>query len=122
MRLVSDPQAPPGVLVYEIQEITDDENLYRLLQIRSVLDEARKDNSKLVIDFTKITFYSSALFGILATIYRLSCESHGKTVACCMNRYGVEAMKVLRLEQLIPNFETREAAYGFFLEEDHAVS
>jgi anti-sigma B factor antagonist len=98
-----------------IVTFTDDkileENDIKSLQesIMSVIESA-PDGIKLILDFSKVRFLSSAVLGLLIRISKRIYENEGKLMLCNINPKIYEVFKITRLTKVFDIYKDIESA------------
>lgn len=78
------------------------EGLWQAIQERSA--------KQVLLEMDEIDFFSSALMGELVRLHKRIAVAGGRLRACGLRSHPREAMHMLRLDELLPIYESRETA------------
>ena len=98
-----------GVVNFLTSQVLDELNVQQLGQELNDLVE-KQYMVRMVINFTKIKFLSSAVLGKLISLNKKIQGQKGRLAFCCINPDIIEVFKITRLDKLIPIFEGEEDA------------
>lgn len=98
-----------GVVSFLTSQVLDEMNVQ---QLGKELDELveKQYMIKMVIDFSKIKFLSSAVLGKLISLNKKITAQKGRLAFCNINPEIMQVFKITRLDKLIPICEDEEAA------------
>lgn len=117
------PQAQPkrGALVManQIGEVTvvnflttqvlDEMNVHQLgEELNNLVDKEGK--TKLVLNFAKVKYLSSAVLGKLISLNKKVTGLKGRIGLCCINPEIMKVFKITQLDKMIPIFESEDDA------------
>ena len=72
--------------------------------------ESAPDGIKLILDFSKVRFLSSAVLGLLIRISKRIYENEGKLMLCNINPKIYEVFKITRLTKVFDIYKDIESA------------
>jgi len=102
-------QGEIGVVRFMTSQVLDEMNVQQLGQ--ELVDLVEKQYVvKMVINFEKIKFLSSAVLGKLIMLNKKVAAQKGRLGFCCINDNIMQVFKITRLDKLIPIFGTEEEA------------
>ncbi len=98
-----------GVVSFLTSQVLDEMNVQ---QLGKELDELveKQYMIKMVIDFSKIKFLSSAVLGKLISLNKKITAQKGRLAFCNINPEIMQVFKITRLDKLIPICDDEEAA------------
>ncbi len=98
-----------GVVSFLTSQVLDELNVQQLGQELTDLVEKRY-MTKMVINFTKIRFLSSAVLGKLISLNKKINSEKGRLAFCCINADIMQVFKITRLDKLIAIYENEDDA------------
>jgi anti-sigma B factor antagonist len=98
-----------GVVNFLTSQVLDELNVQQLGQELSELVE-KEYMTKMVINFGKIKFLSSAVLGKLISLNKKITAQKGRLAFCEINADIRQVFKITRLDKLIPIYDTEEEA------------
>jgi anti-sigma B factor antagonist len=101
--------ADVGVVNFLTSQVLDELNVQQLGQ--ELNDLVDKDYMiKMVINFSKIKFLSSAVLGKLISLNKKVAAQKGRLAFCNINADIMQVFKITRLDKLIPIYEDEDEA------------
>jgi anti-sigma B factor antagonist len=98
-----------GVVNFLTSQVLDELNVQQLGQ--ELNDLVDKDYVvKMVINFSKIKFLSSAVLGKLISLNKKIAAQKGRLAFCSINADIMQVFKITRLDKLIPIYEDEDEA------------
>ena len=98
-----------GVVNFSTSQVLDELNVQQLG--KELLDLVEKQYVvKMVINFEKIKFLSSAVLGKLISLNKRIAKEKGRLAFCCINADIIQVFKITRLDKLIPIFASEAEA------------
>lgn len=98
------------------EKILEEEDINLLeASIMPLIDEQGAIN--LVIDFSNVTFFSSAVLGLLIRISKKTYEAGGKLRLCEINPKILEIFQITRLDKVFDIYTSRKMALHNFVKE-----
>ena len=98
-----------GVVNFLTSQVLDELNVQQLGQeLNDLID--KQYMIKMVINFSKIKFLSSAVLGKLIALNKKIAEQKGRLAFCNINKDIMEVFKITRLDKLIPIYEDEDDA------------
>ena len=97
------------VVSFMISQVLDEMNVQQLGQELEGLLESEYAN-KMVINFGKIRYLSSAVLGKLISLHKKIAEMKGRLAFCDINSDIMQVFKITRLDKLIPICDDEEEA------------
>jgi len=98
-----------GVINFLTSQVLDEMNVQQLGQELTDLIE-KEYMTKMVIDFSKIKFLSSAVLGKLISLNKKIAAQKGCLAFCGINKDIMQVFKITRLDKLIPIYDDEEEA------------
>lgn len=80
---------------------------------RTLEDLLTKEHVTIVIDLSNVAYVDSAIWGLLAQAAKRARQAQGELSLCAMGGQVLSAFKLIRLDQIIPVYPTRQEALGF---------
>ncbi len=117
--IMMERQGDIGIVRFETSQVLDELNVQQLGQELSQLVE-QQYVVKMVINFERIKFLSSAVLGKLISLNKKIASEKGRLAFCCINADIMQVFKITRLDKLIPIFGNETEAVsnierpGFF--------
>ena len=100
-----------GIVRFEISQVLDELNVQQLGdEFRDLVE--KNYLVKIVINFERVKFLSSAVLGKLISLYKRLGKEKGRLALCCINKDVRQVFKITRLDKIIPIFDTEEEAVG----------
>jgi len=98
-----------GVVHFLTSQVLDEMNVQ---QLGKELDDliSKEHMIKMVINFSKIKFLSSAVLGKLISLNKKILAEKGRLAFCGINSDIMQVFKITRLDKLIPIFEDEDEA------------
>jgi anti-sigma B factor antagonist len=98
-----------GIVRFETSQVLDEMNVQQLGdELRDVVE--KEYLVKLVINFERIKFLSSAVLGKLISLHKRILIEKGRLALCHINKDIRQVFKITRLDRIIPIFDTEEEA------------
>jgi len=98
-----------GVVRFLTSQVLDEMNVQQLgEELRQLVD--KQYLVKIVINFERVKFLSSAVLGKLISLHKRLAKEKGRLALCCINKDVRQVFKITRLDKLIPIFDTEDAA------------
>jgi anti-sigma B factor antagonist len=98
-----------GVVSFLTSQVLDEMNVQQLG--KELTDLVEKEYMiKMVIDFSKIKFLSSAVLGKLISLNKKVAERKGRLTFCNINPDIMQVFEITQLNKIIPVFDNEEAA------------
>ena len=98
-----------GVVNFATSQVLDEMNVQQLGQ--ELMDLVEKQYMvKMVINFEKIRFLSSAVLGKLISLNKRIAKEKGRLAFCSINDDIIQVFKITRLDKLIPIYRTEDEA------------
>ena len=98
-----------GVVTFLTSQVLDEMNVQQLG--RELDDLIEKEHMvKMVINFDKIKFLSSAVLGKLISLNKKISAEKGRLAFCLINDDIMQVFKITRLDKLIPIYDDEETA------------
>ena len=98
-----------GVVNFLTSQVLDEMNVQQLGQELNDLVE-KQYMVKMVINFSKIKFLSSAVLGKLIALNKKIAAQKGRLAFCDINNDIMEVFRITRLDKLIPIYEDEDKA------------
>ncbi len=98
-----------SVVTFLTSQILDEMNVQQLGKELANLVE-KEHMVKMVIDFSKIKFLSSAVLGKLISLNKKIAAEKGKLAFCNINADIMQVFEITRLNKLIPIYDDEDAA------------
>ena len=98
-----------GIVRFLTSQVLDELNVQQLGQELEDLVE-KQYTVKMVINFEKVKFLSSAVLGKLISLHKRIASEKGRMGLCCINPSIMQVFKITRLDKLIPIYDTEETA------------
>lgn len=98
-----------GIVRFLTSQVLDEMNVQQLgEELRQLVD--KQYLVKVVINFERVKFLSSAVLGKLIALHKRLGKEKGRLALCCINTDVRQVFKITRLDKLIPIFKTEEQA------------
>ena len=98
-----------GVVRFLTSQVLDEMNVQQLgEELRQLVD--KQYLVKVVINFERVKFLSSAVLGKLISLHKRLGKEKGRLALCCINKDVRQVFKITRLDKLIPIFDSEESA------------
>jgi len=98
-----------GTVSFSTSQVLDELNVQQLG--KELMDLVEKHYIvKMVINFERIKFLSSAVLGKLISLNKRIAKEKGRLAFCCINDDIMQVFKITRLDKLIPIYETESQA------------
>lgn len=98
-----------GIVRFETSQVLDEMNVQQLGdELRDLVE--KEYITKIVINFERVKFLSSAVLGKLISLHKRVMIEKGRLGLCSINKDVRLVFKITRLDKLIPIFETEDAA------------
>ena len=113
----------PNLLIQAMRDVTivnfEDASILDTLQIEKIGEALydlvdRRDQKKLVLDFSKVKFLSSSALGVLITLRSKAVAIKGKLAICSMRDELRKVFSISRLDKLFDFYENEEKALTAF--------
>jgi len=98
-----------GVVNFLTSQVLDELNVQQLGQELNDLVEKRY-MTKMVINFSKVRYLSSAVLGKLISLNKKINAQKGRLALCCINPDILQVFKITRLDKLIPIYDNEDDA------------
>ncbi len=102
-----------GIVRFATSRVLDGSNVDQLGQEFEYLIK-EKYVIKMVVNFEKVKYMSSAVLGKLITLHKLITAEKGKLKFACIDPTVMEIFKIMKLDKLFKIFETEEKAVESF--------
>jgi anti-sigma B factor antagonist len=109
--IMSETRGDVGIVRFTTSQVLDELNVQQLGQELNDLVE-KSYMVKMVINFDRIKFLSSAVLGKLISLHKRLQKEKGRLAFCCINKDVMQVFKITRLDKLIPIFEGEDEAVG----------
>ena len=103
--------APPDAAVIEL-DATPCRSAEAAEWLGRRLVEAGRRHTRLVIDFSRVSFFGASLLGVLLSAGKRLSARPGDVALCCLSPQALEIMRVTRQDTVWPIFATRAEALG----------
>jgi len=98
-----------GVVSFLTSQVLDEMNVQQLgTELNNLVD--KEYMIKMVINFSKIRFLSSAVLGKLIALNKKISAQKGRLVFCNINPDIMEVFRITRLDKLIPIYDDEDEA------------
>ena len=98
-----------GIIRFQTSQILDGMNVQQLGE--ELLETVDKHYIvKVVINFEKVKYLSSAVLGKLIALNKRIMKEKGRLALCCLNKDIEQVFHITRLDKVIPIFGTEEEA------------
>ena len=111
---MSEKRGDVGIVRFLTTQVLDEMNVQQLgEEFHQLVD--KQYLLKLVINFERVKFLSSAVLGKLISLNKRLTKEKGRLALCCINKDVRQVFKITRLDKLIPIFSSEEKAVGKIL-------
>ncbi len=107
--IMSENRAEVGIVRFTTSQVLDELNVQQLGQELNDLVE-KSYMVKMVINFERIKFLSSAVLGKLIALHKRLQKEKGRLAFCCINKDVMQVFKITRLDKLIPIYDNEDRA------------
>jgi anti-sigma B factor antagonist len=107
--IISEKRGNVGVVHFTTSQVLDELNVQQLGQELNDLVE-KSYMVKMVINFDRIKFLSSAVLGKLISLHKRMQKEKGRMAFCNINKDVLQVFRITRLDKLIPIFENETDA------------
>ena len=98
-----------GIVRFLTSQVLDEMNVQQLgEELRQIVD--KQYLVKVVINFERVKFLSSAVLGKLISLHKRLAKEKGRLALCCINKDVMQVFKITRLDKLIPIFKGEDEA------------
>ena len=98
-----------GIVRFLTSQVLDEMNVQQLgEELRQLVD--KQYLVKIVVNFERVKFLSSAVLGKLISLHKRLAKEKGRLALCCINKDVMQVFKITRLDKLIPIFKSEEHA------------
>lgn len=98
-----------GVVNFLTSQVLDEMNVQQLGKELDALVQ-KEHTIRMVINFSKIKFLSSAVLGKLISLHKKIAGEKGHLAFCSINKDIMQVFKITRLDKLIPIYDDEDAA------------
>ncbi len=102
-----------GIVRFATSRVLDGSNVEQLGQEFEYLVR-EKYIIKMIVNFEKVKYMSSAVLGKLITLNKMITGEKGKLKFCCIDPTVMEIFKIMKLDKLFKIYETEEKAVESF--------
>ena len=102
-----------GIVRFAASRVLDGSNVEQLGQEFQYLVKERY-TIKMVVNFEKVKYMSSAVLGKLITLNKLITAEKGKLKFCCIDPNVLEIFRIMKLDKLFKIYDTEEKAMESF--------
>ena len=102
-----------AVINFELQKIISDQDI---AAVGKGFDEVALDVVKVILNFSNVQFFSSAMIGRIIMFRKKIGGDNLKL--CCLQPTIRDVFSITRLDKLMPIYDTEEDAIGAYMKED----